>query len=87
MPSYFKNYWLHLIVAAVNFILLIITLFQPAPDTTTIEGINQNTEILCDVLIHTTLMFVWLLTSVINYNRDCIEALEKRVIKLEENEQ
>ena len=83
LPKFLKTQWFRLLIALAFFVLAVVMLFRPA-DTETVEGLNQLIGdlfgALCDIL---TGMF-WVCSAIMEHNSDCIRALEKRVIQLED---
>lgn len=83
MPSYFKTQWPYLFGSLIFFGISIYWFSQPAPDTFTIEGLTESLEILITAFGYLFCGLLWLFMSVVGYNRECIEVLDKRVSQLE----
>ncbi len=83
MPSYFKTQWHYLFGSLIFFGISIYWFCQPAPDPSTIEGLNEGLEIFATAGAYLFISLLWLLMSVVGYNKDCIDTLDKRVSQLE----
>lgn len=83
MPSYFKTQWPYLFGSLIFFGISIYWFCQPAPDMSTIEGLNESLKILTTAGAYLFTSLLWLLMSVVGYNKDCIDTLDKRVSQLE----
>jgi hypothetical protein len=86
MVSYFKTQWFRFCVGCLCTVLAIIYMFQPAADTSTIEGLNQCLNDSFASLCWWASSMVWFISSIIEYNADCIRELNKRLTALEEKE-
>lgn len=79
--SYFKTQWWRLLIALFSLVMAVVYIFKPAPDTSTLEGMDT----LITYMINTSLYFVgfiiWSTISFIDYNQKCIELLEKKAEK------
>jgi hypothetical protein len=83
MVSYFKTQWLKIFLAVVNWVVSFVIAFSSPASPDTIEGLYT-------LLVYVTaggLWFlagcVWMLQSYISHNSDCIQKLNDRVTKLE----
>lgn len=85
MVSYWKTQWFRVLIASVHLGLALFYMFQPAPDTSTLEGLNALTSNMFSATVQVTCFFVWLFMSFIEYHADCIKALEKRIEILEDS--
>ena len=83
LPKFWKTQWFRLLFALAFFIMALVLLARPA-DTETVEGLANTTvdmfSALCNIL---TGMF-WVVSAITEHNSACIQALEKRVIQLED---
>jgi hypothetical protein len=83
LPKFWKTQWFRLLIATAFFILALVMLARPA-DMETVEGMKRTVgdmfSALCNIL---TGMF-WVYSAVTEHNSACIQALEKRVIQLED---
>jgi hypothetical protein len=83
MPSYFKSQWPYLFGSLIFFGISIYWFFQPAPDPSTIEGLIEDLKIFENAFGYLFCGLLWLFMSVVGYNRECIEVLDKRVSQIE----
>lgn len=83
MPSYFKSQWPYLFGSLIFLGISIYWFFQPAPDPSTIEGLNEGLKIFGTAFWYLFCGLLWLFMSVVGYNKECIEVLDKRVSQLE----
>ena len=79
--SYFKTQWFRLLVALFCFVMACIYAFRPAPDTSTIEGLDQMISDAFNFLMYFSSFLVWVYASVIDYFNDRLEVLEKKADK------
>ena len=63
--------------------IALVILARPA-DTETIEGLKRLTGDLFSVLCNILTGMFWVCSAVMEHNSECIRALEKRVIQLED---
>ena len=83
LPKFWKTQWFKLLFALAFFVIAIMILARPA-DMETVEGLADTTaDMFCAVCNILTGMF-WVCSAVIEHNSDCIKALERRVIQLED---
>ena len=75
--SYFKTQWWRLLIAALCFGAAICFALQPAPDTSTLEGANEVSGYMFSSVCWLLSAGFWYFISLINYNADRIELLEK----------
>jgi hypothetical protein len=86
MVSYFKTQWFRLIVAVFCLVMASIYALQPAGDPTTLEGLNQDLGNMVSAGIYFAGFLTWSVISFIDYNTKCIQSLEERIKKLEDEE-
>ena len=79
--SYIKTQWFRLLVALFCFVMACIYAFRPAPDTSTIEGLDQMISDAFNFLMYFSSFLVWVYASVIDYFNDRLEVLEKKADK------
>ena len=77
MVSYIKTQWWRLLCAVLCFGAAIYFALQPAPDTSTLEGVNEVTGYMLSSVCWLLSAGFWYFTSLINYNDDRIKLLEK----------
>ena len=75
--SYFKTQWWRLLCAVLCFGAAIYFALQPAPDTSTLAGANEVTGYMFSSVCWLLSAGFWFFISLINYNADRIELLEK----------
>lgn len=83
LPGFWKTQWLRLLIALAFFVIALVILARPA-DTETIEGLKRLTGDLFSVLCNILTGMFWVCSAVMEHNSECIRALEKRVIQLED---
>lgn len=81
MISYIKTQWWRLLIALFCLIMACIYIFKPAPDTTTVEGLDTLITYIINAGLYFIGFIVWIFQSVIEYNSDRIELLEKKAEK------
>ena len=81
MVSYFKTQWFRLLMSLVSIGFCLYFLFQPGADESTLEGLNQNLGNAFAALCYFLTAMIWLISSVIEYNSDRIQLLEKKAEK------
>jgi hypothetical protein len=81
--GYLKEHWFSFLMALVCLGLAIYYFFQPAGDTTTIEGVNQNLTNMIMGVGNLLGCANWLFSSVHSYHDDRIKLLEARIKELE----
>ncbi len=79
--SYFKTQWFRLLIATVCLVVALIYAFKPAPEVLTVETLDEVVGNMFIAVCYTFSCFVWLGCSVIEYNSDRIELLEKKAEK------
>ena len=96
MPSFFKTQWFRLLIGLAFLIIAFISAFM-MPGATSEELANMNFEEFKNY-INETLRYlipsigaagtsiIWILSSVVEYNADCIQYLEKKINALEERD-
>jgi hypothetical protein len=65
------------------FVLALVILARPA-DTETVEGLANTTADMFSAVCNIITGMFWVVSAIIEHNSDCIRALEKRVIQLED---
>jgi hypothetical protein len=83
MISYFKTQWGRLLIALIYLVAACYYLFQPAADTTTIEGLNKTLNNMFTGGINAISFTIWMIYSFIDYNSDRIKLLENKIKELE----
>lgn len=81
--SYLKTQWFKLIISITYFVLACTHLFSPAIDTSTLEGLQAYTDDIGYVVFYMLSSVVVIISSIVDYNSDRIEQLEKRISELE----
>lgn len=84
MVSYIKTQWWRLLIALVCLVMACIYALQPAGDPATLEGLNQDLGNMVSAGIHFVNFILWSVISFIDYNTKCIQSLEARLKKLED---
>ena len=84
MVSYIKTQWPALLFAIVCFIISCTYFFSPAPDTTTLEGLEQSMSIMHTAYNWLISGLLWFICSMVGHNTDCIQKLNERLEALEE---
>ncbi len=83
LPKFLKTQWFRLLFALAFFVMAIVVLARPA-DMETIEGLRQVTGDLFSALCNILTGMFWVYSAVTEHHAACIQALEKRVIQLED---
>ena len=86
MVSYIKTQWFALLFAGVCFIISCTYFFSPAPDTTTLEGLEQSMNTMASGYSWLISCLLWFIYSMVGHNTDCIQKLSERLEALEEGE-
>jgi hypothetical protein len=81
MISYIKTQWWRLLIALFSLVMACIYIFKPAPDTMTIEGLDAVLSNIVNAGLFFAGFIIWVFQSVIEYNSDRIELLEKKAEK------
>ena len=84
MVSYIKTQWWRLLIALFCLVMACIYALHPAGDPTTLEGLNQDLGNMVSAGIHFVNFILWSVLSFIDYNTKCIQVLEERIKKLED---
>lgn len=79
--SYIKTQWFRLLVAIICLVVALIYAFKPAPEVLTVETLDEVMGDMFTAVCYTISCFGWLMCSVIEYNSDRIELLEKKADK------
>ena len=81
MISYWKTQWWRIVLALVSLAVALFYMFQPAADSSTIEGLNETMGDIVNAGVYFVGFISWSFLSVIEYNNDRIELLEKKAEK------
>ena len=81
MVSYFKTQWWRLLIALFCLVMAFVYMFKPAPDTSTIEGLDTLITYMVTAGIHFAGFVIWSTMSFIDYFQECIELIEKKTEK------
>ena len=81
MVSYIKTQWWRLLIALFCFVMACIYAFRPAPDTSTVEGLDQMFSYTLTFAMYFGNFLIWFYASIIDYYNDRLEALEKKAEK------
>ena len=79
--SYIKTQWFRLLIAIACLVVALIYAFKPAPEVLTVETLDEVMGDMFTAVCYTISCFGWLMCSVIEYNHDRIELLEKKAKK------
>ena len=83
LPKFWKTQWFRLLFALAFFVMAIVMLARPA-DTETVEGLANTTADMFSAVCNIITGMFWICSAIMEHNSDCIRALEKRVIQLED---
>lgn len=83
LPKFLKTQWFRLLIALAFFIMALVILARPA-DMETIEGMKQAVGDMFSAVCNIITGMFWICSAIMEHNSDCIRALEKRVIQLED---
>ena len=83
LPKFWKTQWFRLLFALAFFVLAIVILARPA-DTSNVEGLADTTADMFSAVCNIITGMFWICSAIMEHNSDCIRALEKRVIHLED---
>lgn len=83
LPKFWKTQWFRLLFALAFFIMALILLARPA-DMETAEGSKQTVIDMFSALCNIITGMFWVVSAITEHNSACIQALEKRVIHLED---
>ena len=83
LPKFFKTQWFRLLFAFAFFAIAIVMLCRPV-DMETMEGLKQTVGDLFSALCNILTGMFWIVSALSDYHSECIQALEKRVIQLED---
>lgn len=83
LPKFWKTQWFKLLFALAFFVIAIVILARPA-DMETVEGLADTTADMFSAVCNIITGMFWVCSAVIEHNSDCIKALERRVIQLED---
>jgi predicted HicB family RNase H-like nuclease len=81
MISYFKTQWWRLLIALFSLVMAFVYMCKPCPDTMTIEGLDAVLSNIVTAGLFFAGFIIWVFQSVIEYNSDRIELLEKKAEK------
>lgn len=79
--SYIKTQWFRLLIAIVCLVVALIYAFKPAPEVLTVETLDEVMGDMFTAICYTFSCFAWLICSLIEYNCDRINLLEKKAEK------
>lgn len=82
--SYIKTHWFNLLVALFCFAMTCVYAFKPAPDTTTIEGIDTLITNTVNAVTYFFGFMLWSFGSIIDHLADRLKLLEDKIESLEE---
>ena len=83
LPKFWKTQWFRLLFALAFFIMALVLLARPA-DMETTEGAKQTVIDMFSALCNIITGMFWVVSAITEHNSACIQALEKRVIQLED---
>lgn len=83
LPKFWKTQWFRLLFALAFFVMAIIMLARPV-DMETVEGSKQTVIDMFSALCNIITGMFWVVSAITEHNSECIQALEKRVIQLED---
>lgn len=83
LPKFWKTQWFRLMFALAFFVLALVILARPA-DTETVEGLANTTADMFSAVCNIITGMFWICSAIMEHNSDCIRALEKRVVQLED---
>ena len=83
LPKFWKTQWFRLMFALAFFVIAIVMLARPA-DMETVEGLADTTADMFSAVCNIITGMFWICSAIMEHNSDCIRALEKRVIHLED---
>ena len=83
LPKFWKTQLFRLLMALVFFVVAIVMLARPV-DMETVEGSKQTVVDMFSALCNIITGMFWVVSAITEHNSDCIRALEKRVIQLED---
>ena len=78
MVSYIKTQWFRLLIAIICLVICCVYAFKPAPDTSTLEGLELSTNYAFNAGMYLLSCIIWLFSSVLEYLIDCVKLLEKK---------
>lgn len=85
MVSYFKTQWWRLLFGTIALVLCFVFLFQPAGDSSTLEGLDQDLSNSMTAVAWLVNALVWYFCSFADWSHKRIETMNKRIEKLEEH--
>lgn len=83
LPKFWKTQWFRLLFALAFFVIAIVMLARPV-DMETMEGLKQAVGDLFSALCNILTGMFWVVSALSEHHSECIQALEKRVIQLED---
>lgn len=83
LPKFFKTQWFRLLFALAFFVIAIVMLCRPV-DMETMEGLKQAVGDLFSALCNIITGMFWVISALTEHHSECIQALEKRMIALED---
>lgn len=83
LPKFWKTQWFKLLIALAFFVIALVMLARPV-DMETPEGLKQAVGDMFSALCNIITGMFWVVSAITEHNSECIKALEKRVIQLED---
>lgn len=81
--SYIKTQWFKLLFAATFFVLACVCVFSPAADTSTLDGVHQETETYFNFVTYFFSGLFWAIMSFVDYSDKCREKMNEHISDLE----
>ena len=78
MVSYFKTQWFRVLVAVGCFVMTLVYVLKPSPDTSTLEGLDTMMTYSINACFYFVSFLLWIFISFIDHNSKRIELLEKK---------
>ena len=82
--SYLKTQWWRFLLCLVCLGIAIFCALQPAADSSTVEGLNENLGNMFASACWFGSSMIWGIMSFVNWHEDCIRELDKKNRELEE---
>lgn len=84
MVSYIKTQWFRLLLATVFLVVACVYAFSPAADTSTLEGVYQDTKTSFNFFMYFLTSMIWAIMSFVDYHDKCREKMNEHISSLEE---
>ena len=84
MVSYIKTQWWRVLISFFCLLVAIHYVAQSAPDESTLEVVKLTLQDKISTVAWLVLGLIWAVMSFIYWHEDCIRALEKRILMLED---